>query len=179
MCLVSAEPAVGAGRAAGQRRALAAAQAHACTGPLLREEQDQLLQRKCPHSLLSACLLALALSTELGEGWWRGVRAGTGTEPGVARGEAEQCQRDVCSSFGGNPSGRIIPGELENTGREAAASLSRASFTRALVAEAGVQMGAVFMVTTFSFGAACPWQTPVLLAPRTSAVGRSFFVLSC
>lgn len=44
--VLSAEPAVGAGRAAGQRGPLAAAEAHACTGPLLREEQDEFLQRK-------------------------------------------------------------------------------------------------------------------------------------
>lgn len=53
--LLSPEPAVGTGRAAGQRGALAAAEAHACTGPLLREEQDQLLQRKFTQLINTGC----------------------------------------------------------------------------------------------------------------------------
>lgn len=44
--VLSTEPAVGPRRAAGQWGPLAAAEAHACTGPILWEEQDKFLQRK-------------------------------------------------------------------------------------------------------------------------------------
>lgn len=76
--LLSTEPAVGSGRAAGQWGALAAAEAHACTGPLLREEQDQLLQRKFTQLLNTALLLSHPCNTcfslqRFAEGWGCGI----------------------------------------------------------------------------------------------------------